>query len=50
LFGFVHRTLLEYLCASQILWRIEKERDLTIDEVCRLYMSFRIVRMKAGER
>ena len=38
LFGFIHRTFLEYLCASQILWRIEKDRDLSVQDMCELYV------------
>lgn len=34
LYGFIHRTFLEYLCAEQILCRIEKKRDLQIDTPC----------------
>ena len=38
LFGFIHRTFLEYLCAAQILWRIEKDRDLSVADMCQLYV------------
>jgi HEAT repeat protein len=34
LYGFIHRTFLEYLCAAEILWRIEKDRSLSVAEMC----------------
>jgi predicted NACHT family NTPase len=33
LFAFVHRTFLEYFCASAFLWKFEKERTLTLEEL-----------------
>ena len=33
LYGFVHRAFLEYFCASAFVWRFEKTKDLTIDQL-----------------
>jgi hypothetical protein len=33
LYGFIHRTFLEYLCAAAIIWRFEKDRSLSIEEI-----------------
>ncbi len=30
-YGFVHRTFLEYFCASEFVWRFEKRQTLTIE-------------------
>jgi predicted NACHT family NTPase len=30
-YAFVHRTFWEYFCASEFVWRFEKERSITID-------------------
>jgi predicted NACHT family NTPase len=38
IFGFIHRTFLEYLCAAQIRWRFEKDHDLTIEQIRDCYI------------
>ena len=32
-YAFVHRTFLEYFCALEYVWRFEKERTLSLDEL-----------------
>ena len=32
-YGFVHRTFLEYFCASEVVERFEKTRELSLDEL-----------------
>jgi len=32
-FGFVHRAFLEYFCASAFVWKFEKTKELTIEEL-----------------
>ncbi|MFH7027711.1 MAG: HEAT repeat domain-containing protein [Heteroscytonema crispum UTEX LB 1556] len=32
-YAFVHRTFLEYFCAWEFVWRFEKERSLSIEEL-----------------
>jgi predicted NACHT family NTPase len=32
-YAFVHRTFLEYFCAWEFVWRFEKERSLTLDDL-----------------
>ncbi|MEG4330070.1 HEAT repeat domain-containing protein, partial [Microcoleus sp. herbarium5] len=32
-YGFVHRTFLEYFCASEVVYRFEKTRKLSLDEL-----------------
>ncbi|MEG4407375.1 HEAT repeat domain-containing protein [Microcoleus sp. MON2_D5] len=32
-YGFVHRTFLEYFCASEVVERFEKRRELSLDEL-----------------
>jgi len=33
LYGFVHRTFLEYFCAAEIVYRFEKQQTLSIEEL-----------------
>lgn len=33
LYGFIHRTFLEYLCAASIIWRFKEDRSLTIEGI-----------------
>ena len=33
LYGFVHRALLEYCCADEIVNRLNDDQDLTVDEL-----------------
>jgi GTPase SAR1 family protein len=33
LYGFVHRAFLEYFCASMFVWKFEKTKDLTINQL-----------------
>ena len=33
LYGFVHRAFLEYFCASVFVWKFEKTKELTIEEL-----------------
>jgi hypothetical protein len=33
LYGFVHRAFLEFFCATAFVWKFEKARDLTIDQL-----------------
>jgi hypothetical protein len=33
LYGFVHRAFLEFFCASSFVWRFEKDRELSVDEL-----------------
>jgi HEAT repeat protein len=33
LYGFIHRTFLEYLCADAIIWRFKEDRSLSIEEI-----------------
>jgi predicted NACHT family NTPase len=33
LFAFVHRTFLEYFCASAFLWKFKEERTLSLDDL-----------------
>ncbi|PSB51578.1 NTPase [filamentous cyanobacterium Phorm 6] len=32
-YGFVHRTFLEYFCASEVVYRFEKKRQLSLNEL-----------------
>ncbi|MBD2740254.1 NACHT domain-containing protein [Coleofasciculus sp. FACHB-1120] len=32
-YAFVHRTFLEYFCASEFVWQFEKERSLSLEEL-----------------
>jgi predicted NACHT family NTPase len=32
-YAFVHRTFLEYFCAWELVWRFQKERNLSLDEL-----------------
>ncbi len=38
LFGFVHRTFLEYLCAWHLSWRVTQDGDLTTEEIYSEYI------------
>jgi hypothetical protein len=33
LYGFVHRAFLEFFCASSFVWRFEKDRDLSVEQL-----------------
>ena len=33
LYGFVHRAFLEYFCASAFVWKFEKTKELTIEQL-----------------